>query len=91
MGIFHGVFVCWNMDVQTRVGLMMIDFKINNVASYSLNDLQDYLTTTDAEYRRSSASVRREVYGRWQGHAALIEKEMTERTVEQDFLREYGI
>ena len=66
-------------------------FDIEAIASYSLNDLQDYLTNTDADYRRSSASIRREVYGRWQGHAALIEKEMTERTVEQDFLREYGI
>ena len=66
-------------------------FDIADIASYSLNDLQDYLTTTDAEYRRSSASIRREVYGRWQGHAALIEQEMTERTVEQDFLREYRI
>jgi hypothetical protein len=69
----------------------MTRFDIENIASYSLNDLQDYLTNTDADYRRSSASIRREVYGRWQGHAALIEKEMTERTVEQDFLREYGI
>jgi hypothetical protein len=69
----------------------MILFDIVDIASYSLNDLQDYLTTTDAEYRRSSASIRREVYGRWQGHAALIEQEMTERTVEQDFLREYRI
>ena len=69
----------------------MILFDIADIASYSLNDLQDYLTTTDAEYRRSSASIRREVYGRWQGHAALIEQEMTERTVEQDFLREYRI
>jgi len=66
-------------------------FDIEAIASYSLNDLQDHLRTTDADYRRSSASIRREVYGRWQGHAALIEKEMTERTVEQDFLREYGI
>jgi len=69
----------------------MILFDIADIASYSLNDLQDYLTTTDADYRRSSASIRREVYGRWQGHAALIEQEMTERTVEQDFLREYRI
>ena len=69
----------------------MTRFDIENIASYSLNDLQDYLTNTDADYRRSSASIRREVYGRWQGHAALIEKEMTERTVEQDFLREYRI
>ena len=68
----------------------MIHFEINNIANYSLNDLQDHLRNTDAEYRRSSASIRREVYGRWQGHAALIEKEMTERTVDQDFLREYG-
>ena len=66
-------------------------FDIADIASYSLNDLQDYLTNTDADYRRSSASIRREVYGRWQGHAALIEQEMTERTVEQDFLREYRI
>jgi hypothetical protein len=66
-------------------------FDIEAIASYSLNDLQDHLKNTDADYRRSSASIRREVYGRWQGHAALIEKEMTERTVEQDFLREYGI
>ena len=69
----------------------MTRFDIENIASYSLNDLQDYLTNTDADYRRSSASIRREVYGRWQGHAALIEQEMTERTVEQDFLREYRI
>ena len=66
-------------------------FDIADIALYSLNDLQDHLRNTDAEYRRSSASIRREVYGRWQGHAALIEQEMTERTVEQDFLREYGI
>jgi len=91
MGIFHGVSVCWYMDVQTRVGLMMINFKIDNVASYSLNDLQDYMTNTDADYRRSSTSVRREKYGRWQRHASIIEKEMAERTTEQDFLREYGI
>lgn len=69
----------------------MIHFEINNIANYSLNDLQDHLIKNDADYRRSSASIRREEYGRWQGHAALIEKEMTERIVDQDFMREYGI
>ena len=69
----------------------MTPFNIEDIALYSLNDLQAYLAKNDAEFRRSSASVRREHYGRWQGHAEVIEKELTERTAEQDFLREYGI
>jgi hypothetical protein len=87
VGLLYGIFICSNMDVPTR----MTPFDITDIASYSLNDLQDYLRNTDADYRRSSASVRREQYGRWQRHASVIEKEMTERTTDQDFLREYGI
>ena len=69
----------------------MTQFEIENVSLYSLDDLQDHLTKNDAKFRRSSASVRREEYGRWQSHAAIIEKELTDRSVEEEFLREYGI
>ena len=53
-----------------------------DLSSMRLQEIKDYLHSTDAEYRRSSASVKRNVYGRWQQEAALAETEIARRELE---------
>jgi len=53
-----------------------------DLSSMRLQEIKDYLHSTDAEYRRSSASVKRNVYGRWQVEAALAEAEIAHRELE---------
>ena len=53
-----------------------------DLSSMNLEQIKDYLHSTDAEYRRSSASVKRNVYGRWQVEAALAEAEIAHRELE---------
>ena len=53
-----------------------------DLSSMRLQEIKDYLHSTDAEYRRSSASVKRNVYGRWQVEAALAETEIARRELE---------
>jgi|TARA_R110000744_G_scaffold226629_1_gene344990 hypothetical protein len=53
-----------------------------DLSSMNLQQIKDYLHSTDAEYRRSSASVKRNVYGRWQAEAALAEAEIARRELE---------
>ena len=53
-----------------------------DLSSMRLQEIKDYLHSTDAEYRRSSASVKRNVYGRWQQEAALAEAEIAHRELE---------
>ena len=53
-----------------------------DLSSMRLQEIKDYLHSTDAEYRRSSASIKRNVYGRWQVEAALAEAEIARRELE---------
>jgi|TARA_R110000787_G_scaffold37867_13_gene95912 hypothetical protein len=58
---------------------MIHGFKVEKLRTYGSTELKEHLRLMDAEYRRSSASVKREEHGRWQTHAAAIEQELTER------------
>ena len=72
--------------ITDKYGLKIVrdDFDAKYLGVYAKQTLQNHLTFTDAEYRRASASVKREKYGRWQAHARAIEKELEYRLTQRN-------
>jgi len=72
--------------ITDKYGLEIVgdDFDVKYLGVYSRQTLENHLRFTDANYRRSSTSIRREKYGRWQTHAGAIEKELEYRLTQRN-------
>ena len=72
--------------ITDKYGLEIVgdDFNERYLGVYGKQTLENHIKFTDANYRRSSASVKREKYGRWQAHAGAIEKELKYRLTQRN-------
>jgi len=68
MGIFHGVFVCWHMDVQTGVGLMAAKkkSKVNEAGNYTKPTMRKRL------FNKIKAGTKGGKAGQWSARKAQM-------------------